>query len=476
MNKLLLSISAAALLLGMVACNATIDITDASPESGLWSVSIPATKGGETTKALAYDEVGNKISTSFNTTDKVFVYNKTKGALDANYLSPETNGSSVTISGTLAGNYEVGDELTLRYGSDEWFDGHFDYEDQTGTFETVRDFATATVSVTAVDAVNHKLTLGNAHFTNPYSIYRFTLVNGETADPLHGLTGDPISFNSFFINPYGKFVCWEDADGSARYYYGDGKNETVTRETWRDAPSTDPVWLALSHTGEAGAIEFTAIDEANQTVYMCGSYFTQGLQNGKFYAPTLQMWPCMKPTITDNASGNQVDVTKLGTLFYDDCYYTYENPGSDISISGFGDETCIKWNWQTNTGDVTVRLADGAGFKNIQKSPIQQAGGWGRLIIELNGNCDCATTEDHAAILIYKGIGEVVFQGSGTLLVNASSTIGTKGISCCDANGLPKADVPNVHAADGYTLTIEDGGAGWFEGGDHCWAYKVAPQ
>ena len=87
------------------------------PQSSGWKVAISATMGGTGTKALAEDPDTRNLIATFETTDNIFVYNKTKKTMDSSPLHPDRDGASVTLTGTLAGSYEEGDELVLCYNS-----------------------------------------------------------------------------------------------------------------------------------------------------------------------------------------------------------------------------------------------------------------------------------------------------------------------------------------------------------------------
>lgn len=476
MKKQYLPLFAAVLMLGMAACSTKVEIP--SQDEG-WKVSVTATKGNEAvTKALIYDEGNSCIKPAFNLSDKICVYNKTTGVLDSGHLNPESDGPTAVISGTLTGSYTVGDEIELRYSSDPFFGGEFDYENQDGSFETLRDFGVATVSVTAIDAAKHTLTFGAAHFTNPYSIFRFWFENG--------MNHNTINFQDLWIETsFGKLVAM-DVPGEPLIYYGTGRaDDWLPRETHRDTPSSQPLWLSMCYEKSDNSydyINFTATEPLTKTVYFSGTQIPDGgFLNSKFYSKTIEMWPCEKATITDTATDAPIEPTTLGGTVYDMCYYTYENPGSDISITGgTGDETCLKWDWN-HSGEVTVRMSgDWTGLKNIQKPALLQIGGWGRINIVLGAgeNINIAADEDNPCIAVYKSggsFGEVVFQGNGSLKLNAPSTLYDKGIACCDGTGQPTTEAPNVHAAPGYTLTITGPEAGWFPN-TSLWTYTVAPQ
>ena len=476
MGKIKLFLFASLLMQGIVACNIIVDtpeVPDASQSvSGKWQVSIPAVKGGgAATKALEFDALNKKVLTSFETTDNIYVYNKTKNALDASCLKPESAGTSVTLSGMLAGDYEEGDVLELRYAPYCPFGGGvFDYEEQDGTFETIRDFGVATVTVTAVDELNHTMTTGNASFTNPYSIFRFTFVNEG---------GDPIPIYLLWINsPFGKLV-FKDAPDGTREYYGSLNEGLFPRESFRNN-STDPVWLSIciEAPGDPSlpdGLQFDIEDWENKIVYDMYKPGDGKITNGKFYAPTIQMMALPKPDVTLTASGDPVEPTEICGQLEMNNYYTYVNPGSDITVGGeSGDQTRFRWN---SGGSTTMRLK-----QTVMEYPqvfvcdhtvfIEHLGS-GVLTLDLNGNTSVFGRPDDAVIHIDYGYHELVFQGNGTLTVTSSNTVGTKGVMLADAGNQKRDGIPDVHAAAGYSLDISEG----VDNGDgtSTWVYTVAP-
>lgn len=459
MKNLYSIIFAALLMLGAVACNkeaATSETVSESP-AAVWQVRVNAVKGADT-KALEFDEAHMKILTSFKTTDYVYVYNKTKAALDDSVLHPESDGASVTISGSLSGSYSVGDVLELRYSPYFAFDGAvFDYEEQTGDFDTLRDFGVATVSVTAVNSANGTLTVGDAHFTNPYSIFRFTFVDSET--------GNPIPINFLWVDVVtGKLVCTDKPDGT-RTYYGplDIDAGTFPRESFRN-DSTDPVWLALCYEKPADNgsdwMHFSVLDDVHKFVYDGARPMDGKIVNGKFYAPTIEVFTLPKPDVVQTASGNAVEPTDIWPLVEKDRgYYNYINPGSDITISGLGDQCRFVWN---GSGGTTVRFkgtttGENQFFVCNEHSFIEHLQ-TGTLTIDLDGNTDIICDDPQTALIkLDRFAMDVAFQGNGTLSIMASNTIGTKGFVPADYSGNIQYGVPTLRAADGYTLEISDG-------------------
>ena len=461
MKNLYSPIFAALLLLGLAACDKLNPVNDtAAPgqSAAVWQVSINAVKGADT-KALEFDETHMKILTSFKTTDFVYVYNKTKAALDGSVLHPESDGASVTISGSLSGSYSVGDELELRYSPYFSFDGGvFDYEEQTGAFETMRDFGVATVSVTAVDGASGTLTVGDAHFTNPHSIFRFTFVDMDT--------GILIPVNTLYLSTVtGKLVFMDSPDGT-RKYYGPMDMETGTFpwERWLE-DTTDPVWLSICYEApatnpESDWMHFSVLDEVHKYVYDMAKPMDGKITNGKFYTPTIQMMVLPKPDVTLSASGDPVEPTMIWhEIDSERGYYNYTNPGSDITISGFGDQCHFVW---SGTGGTTVRFkgatTDEHQFFVCNEHPFIEHKQSGTLTIDLDGNTDIICDDPRTALIkLDRFAMDVAFQGNGTLSIMASNTIGTKGFVPADYSGNIQPGVPTLRAADGYTLEISDG-------------------
>ena len=102
------------LALGLTACNKETD----QPVS-VYHISIPASMGAET-KAVDFsgtDPVTGKPTavSSFKTTDKIYVYNRTKEEMLTGNLTPSADGKTCDLEGTLTGTISVDDEILLLY-------------------------------------------------------------------------------------------------------------------------------------------------------------------------------------------------------------------------------------------------------------------------------------------------------------------------------------------------------------------------
>lgn len=167
-------------LLTFSACTNNETTEEPIRQGGL-HVSIPAVMVTDDTRAVEIDDVADPptATTNFITTDVVYVYNETTRQMDANTLSPNTDGKNVTLEGYLAGNYMAGDKLRLFYNmstpnTSTPVNSSFSYSSgQTGTQGTVKDYAQATATVKAI--VSGELeTTSTAFFTNVQSIFRLS--------------------------------------------------------------------------------------------------------------------------------------------------------------------------------------------------------------------------------------------------------------------------------------------------------------
>ena len=160
----------AALLLAGVSTIVSCTKDGNQPAEGkTYHMTVTASKGGESAKALTID--GTTISATWAEGETVTVYNVTKGADLTGTLAAQSSGASTTLKGSLTGTIEAGDELKLKFCSP-------DYAMQAGTLEYIAancDYAEATVTVASVDG--GRITASDAAFENKQAIVKFTLKN-----------------------------------------------------------------------------------------------------------------------------------------------------------------------------------------------------------------------------------------------------------------------------------------------------------
>ena len=175
---------AAALTTGFTACTNDDNIT-AEQHSAVktYNISIPASFGDGQTRATSFDNSGATptCTSTFATTEKVYVFNNTKSTMLTGFLSPSnlTNDyKNCDLTGNLTGTIAVDDELWLLYNAES--DGRISYTSQNGLATDVIDGAKAVVTVTATDPA---LTTSVANFTNLQSMFRFKFVD-EGSNPI----------------------------------------------------------------------------------------------------------------------------------------------------------------------------------------------------------------------------------------------------------------------------------------------------
>ena len=146
-----------------------------------YTMTISATKGGDdaTTRALTLSDDGKTLNATWTAGDEVRVY-KNDYTTPLGTLVAQSSGASTTLSGTLTGDINVGEELVLSYLV------YGNKKKQDGTLETIAkkyDYAEATVTVASNDDGNITTT-GVANFENMGVIIRFTL-KGSDGTPLN---------------------------------------------------------------------------------------------------------------------------------------------------------------------------------------------------------------------------------------------------------------------------------------------------
>ncbi len=304
----------AILALGFTACNTDIEQPVETPviEKGaaVYQVRIPASMGTDT-KAVTFDNSTTPPTavSSFKTSDKIYVYNQTKGAMLTGYLTPSADGKTCDLTGSLTGTIAKDDELVLLYNlsdySTEKTQCSFDYDSQDGTQAGVTDGAMATVTA-SVD--NDQLTTATAHFQNLQSMFRFQFTSN----------GTPVSVKSVVITP--------ENNGIAGYYYPLQANDyqytcKYSISVILSSATADPIYVALcinESVGVGDILSFGVVDADNKFYTTSRNAPASGFQNGKYYynssaidlgASVVQL---VKPTLSRSDGGYDSERHRCG--------------------------------------------------------------------------------------------------------------------------------------------------------------------
>lgn len=246
------------MLLVAASCQQELETPDpiAKPEqgsetTGTYTLTIQASKGTET-RALDLD--GNTLTPYWKNNDVVNVY---KNGSFLGTITVQCTGekpTTATLTGTMTGTMPAKDDvLTLLIPRETW-----DYTQQTGaltgegSIEDTFDYATATVTVDAID--EDSVTTTAADFRNEQSIYRFSFKNGSNA----------LSVKDFTVSAVGgNLVQSRTLSGSD---WTSVKGALVVKPV---AATTDPLYISLrNETTTADDTYSFVVTSDNNALYM----------------------------------------------------------------------------------------------------------------------------------------------------------------------------------------------------------------
>ena len=427
-----------------------------------WTVSIPATMGADT-KALAEDPDTHKLIATFEKTDNIYVYNKTKETgYDNVQLHPDRDGASANLTGTLEGDYSEGDVLVLCYTHGRY--GYYTYYDQLcNSLDGVMDCAEATVTITAADASSKTLTTGNASFENLQSIFQLSFTDGTAPVPVKAVYMD--TENGWLVNDWGGNGWYNPNYGYIRGDLPDGMS-----------PTTDPVYLAFrNESTEADIYHFRVYDGSD--VWLGDKAAPAGkIVIGKYYtlSAPIPVTIVPKPTVTIYPDDEILEPD-------DPLSFSYRLSLAPTTISGTGERYFFAY---TNTSNYQLMVTlNNAHLSGMEENAITSY--IGDLAITLQGDNSISAGADLAAfraryynsfstsLLGIYNEGNVVFSGNGTLIITASSDNPDTSGECLYSNGILVGSEGTVRAAYGYTLSVSDGVING--DGTTTWVYAVAP-
>ena len=116
-RSLFCTVAAAVVTIGFTACADDSLVTQNTPAPanvGGYKLSIPANMGGGGTRAIAYNSETGNYDATFETSDRIFVYNVTKDAegykiykydggesYETAFLNPDANGKTANLCGQI---------------------------------------------------------------------------------------------------------------------------------------------------------------------------------------------------------------------------------------------------------------------------------------------------------------------------------------------------------------------------------------
>lgn len=477
MNKTMKTLAALAALTALVACTGDNDFTEPVADVKTYQVSIPASLGGDAqTRAVTFD--GTASSSTFASTEKVYVYNATSGKVMLNddgtaagCLTPtniSADGKSCDLTGTLTGTIDATDQLLLMYNLNDVYDGNdndklrqysdFRYTGQDGTATGVTDGATATMTGWSIDG-GVLTTTGTAQFQNVQSMFRFSFKDNDTGDDLSVKQVQITSQNNALVRYY-----YPMKDEASRYSkYGVGM--------YNDQAVSGYIYMALCIDEAASAADvltFEVKDAGGNKYEGTKAAPAAGFRNGKYYYSSAPIALTLKerrtlPTITWTTPASAPET--IGEEMIE-----VEDNDADFTLSGTSEGVCF---YLYNNGTVRLNgLTASYGADNFEFIE-----GNYNITLDISGANSIATRNYALCIL---ACGNLKLQGYGTLTVTANdaSHCGLRGSAnyapATNANATTtELDVSTQLAATGYKVvrSARTDNAD----GTYTWTYTVYP-
>lgn len=461
----------------------------AQGEVRTYTVSIPATIGGDEAQTRAVDFSGTDAVTgkptaiaTFATTDKIYVYKKSPSPAwlswnsetsNFDYLSPNKAGTNCTLTGTITGQFAVGDVLVLYYNMERLdsdpVESGFECYIQDGTESGIPDYAIATVKVKSIDAGNITFcqesddTDETAHFKNQLSMFRFSFTDGSNSISVKRvkITSDNDAIFSTYL----------PMESPALYVPTYSRPIIATLP----APTTDYIYVGIGineNKSSVGAVMNFEVEDADGKVYTgTKAAPADGFTKGKYYynstspVTVAYQFTRQSPTITWTTPSTPVEPEMHNIYIIDDNNF-------DITLSGTSNGYGFDGN---SNGTVSLNGLTASYYDN--EFFIFQ---WGDLTINLlNGSSNSITCPNTGCCI--RTYGTLKLSGNGTLTVTAfyDDDCGLRGDSNYDDSSnnystTTEVDVTSQLAAPGHTVTRSartDNG-----GGSYTWTYTVTPR
>lgn len=488
--------------LGLCACNIDEPLNlNENPETPtVYHMCIPASFDAQT-KGVTFDVDGIHISTQFEASDKIYVYNEKKKALarhwdgDADdYVATALQPSDISSSGrgcTLEG------ELSFwkLNSSDEWESVSIDDDDtyslfyqmnrpnypdedggpvyvytfQKGSAESASQFDFAEANGIQMTKSGSTLTVPEGvHFTNLQSMFRQHLTFKKGSD-----TVSPTSITSLLVNTSKETLvlyCFPTEDPAWRFFTQDGFRI--------DNPEiiNGDVFLALTfdyeqYSADGDQLIITAYDDEDN-VYQCAKNVpTGGFKNSKYYHGEMTMqwkYQSIKPTVT-RTDGGQTITPKNGKYSF--------NLSSDpdpviFTISGDSAGYCF---YSTRAAVITLGGNGTAVYSGADPFIYGEFG----LTISLDGDYTIDCRGNDSAIWADWGDLKLATTGSTQTLTVIANDPDYRGIYG-NYNYSSSSDDPANLAETGFTVTLSSTTDGPDEDTDgnpdyYTWVYTVTP-
>jgi hypothetical protein len=519
-RTVLCTVAAAAVAIGFTACadDSLVTQNANTPANGNgYKFSIPANMGGGDTRAIAYNSESGGFDALFETTDRIFVYdvnkkaqgyklNKWDGGEDQEtaFLYPDANGKVANLCGEIDGFFtwnddtqtwddvtpEEGDTLMLFYNNGgQTLDYNRNFSREWYYNSEIADFAIATVTITSING--GVITTDPSFFWNPQSIYKVNFTGIDSDVKIKKMTiGSEQRKLVRYYNPTS--VEWPNEFGNVTYIY---KEEGMNQD--------DNLIFLLRFAGNPYYSDTVSVSGDELSFLAVGSdgYYYKGtksvttdLKNGMYYSAEVAMEKLgLAMTLTNDATGELVELSEWTYINTSYAAYTAENTGLETSLNWYGgDQTLTLKNVTVNNSNYNAFIdaqSDGSEDSRVHK-----------LILEgentTNGVWIGSYSSDCSLIVSSSSGGTWNINGGISMGINATMTIESGEVTASGISyytngrvlisGEGKLRVPRdlkdlsslVKAAEGYVLQVKDTQDGYVEftaspAPPHEWPLKV---
>jgi hypothetical protein len=357
-RTLLCTVAAAVVTIGFTACADDALVTQNTPAPANvngYKFSIPANMGGGT-RAIAYNSETGGYDATFETSDRISVYDVTKNAEGIEkedwgwnyaYLNPDANGKTANLCGVI--DYfrsrnsgedvtpEVGDELMLIYNnSGTYLDYSRNYAGGNYYLSDIADYAIASVKITSIDGGVIKTE--QSSFLNPQSIYKINF---------KGIGSDVKIKKVTISSEQEKLVCeyvptdidWSNHFSPVSYIYaekGTDQHELIFMLRFATPPYQD------TESTSGDVISFVALGSDGH-YYKGTKSVTINLENGKYYQAEVAMEDAgLAMTLINNKTGESVLLSNRWTsISTKEAGYTATNTAINTSLSWYGGDQAL---------------------------------------------------------------------------------------------------------------------------------------
>ena len=446
LRQAMLSTAAAAVVsIGFMACSNETFMTQkaAAPADG-YQVCIPANIGSGDTRAISYNSETGGYDATFETTDEIGAFHISRNGFCSKCLKPDGNGKTANLVGKLYFGEtapSVGDELLLFYKNDA---PYLNYSHDFTSDNSDIEYAVAKVKIESING--DQMTLSAATFYNPQSLFKINFT---------GINSDVKIKKMTIASEQGKLVNQYEPSRSDRqdffsnvvYTYKDGgtaQRELIFMLRFGIDPYRQP-----SEPGDV--ITFNALGSDGHT-YIGTRTVTNDLENGKYYHADVAMTDMgLAMTLTNNTTGESVEINDWTQIQSKDAAYTLKNTGYNASFGWFGGNNTLTLNGVTinNSNRDFLHVQTDSNDPDNSTLTISAASSGGKLAIN-NAQGINIHMSDNAKIVLESG--ELIFNGWIGYNNTSSFVITNKGKLRC------KNEESIVKAGSGFILnTAKEG-------------------